>query len=384
VKIGLTLSGGGLRAAAFHAGVLLRLADENVLDAVSALSTVSGGSLAAALVLSKSDLTWPASTAFREKVYPAIRGTLTTSDLFGFAAVGWRGARRYNARLISDRAGILADLLERRWGIGGNLADLPDRPHWWINTACLETGKNWRFAKREMGDWHFGRHYNPDFRLVDAVAASAAVPYAIGALEFSLPKDGWFRTDPATSQPLERIAPSHEKVRLWDGGAYENLGLEAMYKPREKLRGCDFLICSDASGPLAPPMSMSKKIGALLKGELTGPHLLNVASDQIRALRSRMLMADIASGQIRGALLRMGNSVREVHIRARAFRGNTCDYDAHLTDADVIQALSFPSGLKAMPNTIFDLISRHGYELADAILTTHYSCEFRSSFKWAA
>ena len=268
--------------------------------------------------------------------------------------------------------------------MAGNLADLPDRPYWRINTACLETGKNWRFAKREMGDWHFGRHYNPNFRLADAVAASAAVPYAIGALEFSLPKDGWFRTDPAMGQPLERIAPSHGKVRLWDGGAYENLGLEAMYKPRESLRGCDFLICSDASGPFVPPMSMSNKLSALLRGELATPHLLNVASDQIRALRSRMFMADIASCQIRGALLRMGNSVREVHIRAHSFRGNTHEYDAHLSDADVIQALSFPSGLKAIPNTTFDLISRHGYELADAILTTHCSREFRSSFKWAA
>jgi NTE family protein len=196
VKIGLALSGGGVRAAAFHAGVLRRLADENLFDAISGLSTVSGGSLAAALIVSKAGLRWPDSIAYRDKVYPAIRALLTTTDLFTFAAVGWRGIWRYKTRLISSRAAVLADLLTRRWGIDGTLGDLPDRPLWWINTTCMETGKNWRFSKREMGDWQFGRHYKPTFKLAEAVAASAAVPYVIGALEFGLPVDGWFRTDP--------------------------------------------------------------------------------------------------------------------------------------------------------------------------------------------
>ena len=79
---------------------------------------------------------------------------------------------------LRQRAAVLATLLERRWGVSGNLADLPDVPHWTINTTCLETGKNWRFAKREMGDWKFGKHYAPDVPLSIAVAASAAAPRA--------------------------------------------------------------------------------------------------------------------------------------------------------------------------------------------------------------
>ena len=121
----------------------------------------------------------------------------------------------------------------------------------------------------------------------------------------------------------------------------------------------------------------------MLRGDLAAP-FLDVASDQIRALRSRMFMADIASGQVRGSLLRMGNSVREVHMRAHSFPSNPAEYDAYLSDAEVVEALSFPSGLKAIPLVTFDLISRHGYELADAILTTHCSGEFRRSFQWAA
>lgn len=41
-KIGLSLSGGGIRAAVFHLGVLRRLAEDHRLENVSMLSTVYG------------------------------------------------------------------------------------------------------------------------------------------------------------------------------------------------------------------------------------------------------------------------------------------------------------------------------------------------------
>ena len=141
----------------------------------------------------------------------------------------------------------MAQLLEQRWKVKGSLADLPDHPTWWINATCLETAKSWRFSKREMGDGKFGRHYNPKIKIATAAAASAAIPYLIGALRIGLPRDGWHRTDPATRAPMERRDPPYTSIRLWDGGVYENLGLEALFKPEGRLIGCDFLVCSDAS-----------------------------------------------------------------------------------------------------------------------------------------
>jgi NTE family protein len=44
-KIGLALSGGGARAIAFHLGCLRALKHLGLLDRVSVLSTVSGGSV---------------------------------------------------------------------------------------------------------------------------------------------------------------------------------------------------------------------------------------------------------------------------------------------------------------------------------------------------
>jgi NTE family protein len=151
--------------------------------------------------------------------------------LLSLGAVGTRGLVRFNAALLRRRAGVLAVLLRERWGVDGRLADLPDAPLWWINATCIETGKNWRLGKREMGDWQFGRHYEPPLLLAEAVAASAAVPYAIGALRVSLPEQGWYVTDPATGMATKRCEPAARHVHLWDGGAYDNLGLEPLYKP---------------------------------------------------------------------------------------------------------------------------------------------------------
>lgn len=50
-KLGLALSGGGFRASLFHAGVLRRMAELDLLRYVEVLSTVSGGSIVGALYL---------------------------------------------------------------------------------------------------------------------------------------------------------------------------------------------------------------------------------------------------------------------------------------------------------------------------------------------
>ena len=48
-KIGLALSGGGLRASFFHIGLLAQMAEQGVLKSVAVISTVSGGSIIGAL-----------------------------------------------------------------------------------------------------------------------------------------------------------------------------------------------------------------------------------------------------------------------------------------------------------------------------------------------
>ncbi len=77
-KIGLALSGGGIRAAAFHAGVLLYLAETKKLELVTHISTVSGGTLLAGLIYHHSKYTWPSSLLYENFIYPQIREILSS------------------------------------------------------------------------------------------------------------------------------------------------------------------------------------------------------------------------------------------------------------------------------------------------------------------
>jgi NTE family protein len=379
--LGLALSGGGVRAAIFHLGVLRRLAADSMLERVTRLSTVSGGSLVIATLFSRSEMRWPLSAEFAQRVYPELRKLLTTTDLLTFRSVGVGGLLRFNIRLLTHRASVVADLLEERWGVQGRLPDLPETPTWWINTTSLHTGKNWRFARDEMGDWQFGAHYTPNYRIADAAAASAAVPYVIGALKLPLPAAGWFERDRATRETRDRKKPEVRSIRLWDGGAYENMGLEALYKPNHGLLGCDFLLSSDASGELVRGARMSPF--GLLRGKLASPRLFDVTSDQIRALRSRMFVGDLEGSGIRGALVRMGNSVRELHIKGPKPEGPV-SYDRFLSDEDVRLALLHPTDLAAVSESLFDRIARHGFEATDATLCARYPDHFPLSIGWKA
>ena len=366
-RLGLALSGGGYRAAAFHTGVLKRLAEAGLLEQVSALSSVSGGSLIVAALFAAAGGRWPSSKQYIDDVHDALRERLTSSDLLSLRALGVSGLLRFNAKIVIDRAAILAARLESEWGVSARLADLPDYPLWWINTTCVETGKNWRFSKRNMGDWTFGANYNPPFKVSEATAASAAVPYAIGALTLKVPNTGWFETDPATRDPVRPGTPPCKRVRLWDGGAYENLGLEPLYKPAG-LRDCDILICSDASGTL-PTYEWSNPL-ALLRGRLWSPRLFDVASDQIRALRSRFLIRDIQTGAIAGALLRLGRSTRSLDLAGARTQAPEA-YDSYLSDEDAGLAACEPTGLTCLSPAAYARLARHGWEVTDATLTRY-------------
>lgn len=361
-RIGLALSGGGFRAAVFHLGVLRYLAEQDLLEQVTQVSSVSGGSLATGAIFSSAGGRWPSSREFLETVYPSVRDMLVSRDLFSFRALGVRGLVRHNARILYRRANILSWLIRERWKISLKLSDLPKSPVWHVNTTCLETGKNWRFTRDSMGDWQAGRHYSPDVAVADAMAASAAVPYVIGALKLTLPKDGWWQTDPATKKPLRKAERRYENVHLWDGGAYENMALEVLYKPVEGLQGCDVLICSDASAPLGPPVGI---LSSLLKGGLGSPRLFDIAADQIRSLRSRMLMKAIHQGEIEGFLFRLGTSPRQFSMTAGSVEG--------LTDEECACCLSYPTNLAKVPTVDFDRIAQHGHEVARMTMVYHAS-----------
>lgn len=94
-------------------------------------------------------------------------------------------------------------------------------------------------------------------------------------------------------------------------------------------------------------------------------------------------MSSVAGGSIKGVLLRMGNSVRDIDIKAGRLRSAE-SYDLFQADREVALALSYPTDLRAISESSFDGIARHGYEIADAVLTAHSPERFPRSFAWKA
>ncbi len=357
MKIALAFSGGGVRATVFHLGVLARLAREDLLGRVKIISSVSGGSLAAGLVFASTGNRWPGSAEYLHDVVPQIHRLLTSTNL------QWSYALKslmFPWRLVSGRASVLGDAMEQQWRINGTLADLPIAPRWIINATCYETGKNWRFQRDLMGDYQTKYIPDPDFRLSHALAASAAVPGLIGPLIVKTKHYKWseFRDD-----EWQAIAPKYNRLHLWDGGVYDNLGVEALFKPGDGLReDTDFLIVCDASRALTSESREKRWRPGFLDASI---RLVDVATDQVRSLRARMLMDYFKQNPGTGAYLKMGLRRKRIHLHT-----HSGDQPA-LTDAEVQQASQLETTLRRLTHGEFSLLFRHGFEVAEATLTTY-------------
>ncbi len=201
LTLGMALSGGGVRAAAFHLGVLARLASDDLLERVTFISTVSGGSMAIGLVYTLAGNRWPGSAEYLAQVLPEARRRLTRTSLqrdylFRFLRQPWL--------LVQGRAKLVSESIQHCWGMSGLVRDLATDPRWIINATTYETGKNWRFMPQRMGDYVVGYVTNPPVLLADAVAASAGFPGLIGPLVLQ-PRDfSWSRYVNGSPQPTQR------------------------------------------------------------------------------------------------------------------------------------------------------------------------------------
>lgn len=273
-KIGLSLSGGGYRAAAFHLGVLSYLAENKLLENVTHISTVSGGSLVTGLIYKLNDYKWPSSEQYLSNVLDNAIHILQTTDLLeeqGLLAgiISWLTNGKYASHEV------VVQKLKNLWEIDINLQGIADSPIWTINTTTGETGKSCRFQKTEMQDYKLGKIKNPSFDLAEILAASAGFPGIIGPLVVDLTQHDFI--------PNQGI--QNTKISLYDGGLYDNLGTEVFFNGNfSKLPShIDFLVVSDASMPFE-----MKKDMYLFGRKSKAKQILDISTEQIRSLRSRM------------------------------------------------------------------------------------------------
>lgn len=353
-KIGIALSGGGIRATIFHLGVLKWMADNRMLEDIVRISTVSGASLAVGLVYAHNDYNWPASEAYLNIVLPKIEIVLLKNDIQKISLMKWALSPYW----WNKKVNLIAEVIRKYWGISGDIAGLDKKPLWYINCTTFESGKRFRFSQERMGDYKIGYVENPKFPIADAVAASAGFPILIGP--YKLRTDGylWGRSYYANE---DWTPPKDKFLHLWDGGVYDNLGLESVYKMDQGgclSEGINYLIISNASGS----NGYQQRKNGFSKRNLK--RLLDIAMDQVGALRSRDVLDFIKRTQD-GMYFKIGNSAKFIAEASGIDQEVKEDLIAQcMSISDAQKVRDYSTTLSRPSKPVYDLILRHGYEVA--------------------
>lgn len=257
--LGLALSGGGYRAAAFHLGTMRKLNQLGLLEKVDVLSTVSGGSIVGADYLLQLDenkgyKTFEANHI--KKLKQSVIGQVLRSPTFITICVGvlaWLGIIFYlqftcfywlsiplliagiffivlKQFLIFPVSDIIEGIYNRIFFDGKKLNDLPERPLVAINSTNLETGRQFTFSKNRMGDSTYeypenatdSENFKPvkfkpkKFPVARSVMASSCVPFAFTPVNIA----------------IEYFENPHDAIRvkpvLIDGGVFDNQGVHKL------------------------------------------------------------------------------------------------------------------------------------------------------------
>lgn len=262
-KIGLALSGGGYRAAAFHLGTLRKLDELGVLKKIDVISCISGGSIIGAYYSINQDQNFKDiehsfSSLLKRSVTIRLKIILYLIIFILMSLVifiWWTGYHLTsllvlgifffvflkNQFTILPSSKIVEKIYENFFFDKKKISDLSKKTSLLINATNLETGKLWTFSRDRMSDTKYISILNKvdifkphDFPIARAVAASTCVPFAFSPVRVA--KE--FFENP--SNDYHRIHP-----RLVDGGIYDNQGIHKISHPKSSFL-CDIILVSDA------------------------------------------------------------------------------------------------------------------------------------------
>ncbi|HEX5215431.1 MAG TPA: patatin-like phospholipase family protein [Vicinamibacterales bacterium] len=279
--IALCLSGGGYRAMLFHAGAIWRLSELGFLPKLNRVSSVSGGSIIAALLgLRWSRLGFDAGGVARNLVAEVIDPirALASRTIDEGAILG--GLLMPGS--ISER---IADAYRKHLFGNATLQDLPpDPPRFVINATNVQTGALFRFSRPFIADFRLGMIRNPTLDLALAVTASSAFPPVLSPVHLEFDAAAWVQSG---GEDLHR-APYLTDVVLSDGGVYDNLGLETAWKRY------DTILVSNGGGKMAP---QEEPKGDWARHSI---RINEIIDNQVRSLRARQVIGSFEAGERHG------------------------------------------------------------------------------------
>jgi NTE family protein len=343
--VALCLSGGGYRAMLFHAGSLWRINEAGLLPTLKCVSAVSGGSIAAGvLAIHWGDLSFDAqnvASAFETAVVAPLRAlaghTIDVGSVVGgllnpFGTIAESVAASYRKHLFDHKT----------------LRDLPDSPVFVFNATNVQTAALWRFTKEHMGDYRTGLVHKPAVELAVVVGASSAFPPFLSPVHLDL-SGQHFVHDPIADL---QYPPYTTKVVLADGGVYDNLGLEPVFKHYLTI------LVSDGGQKIAPEPDPASDWAR------QSYRVLNIIDNQVLSLRERLLIAAYDEKSRKGAYWGIRTDIRNYHLDDAL--NEQCPHVRTLKLAAV------PTRLEAMPEELQERLINWGYAVCDAALRKHY------------
>jgi len=281
MKIALTLSGGGYRAAAFHTGVLSYLdrihvaENETLLNNVSVLSTVSGGTIVGLRYMQGlSDGETP------KDIFKSIYRFMTDEDLVSAALEELKDSGKGKpTSLIRTMAGIYDKALFNGATMGELLeyAKTGVVSHFSANATDFTNGLPFRFQATERiknatderyeyglignGKTMLDRNTATHIRLGDILACSSCFPCGFEPMVFPY--------DFNLSDDHKKRLSANGGFGIMDGGIVDNQGIEPVLlaedrmkldEPERKDRCTDLIIISDVSSPYMEAYLPAKKL----------------------------------------------------------------------------------------------------------------------------
>jgi NTE family protein len=196
-----------------------------------------------------------------------------------------------------------------------------------------------------MRDYRVGEVRQPAVSLAQAVAASSAFPPVLSPMEMRLDPNSF---TPNSGMDLQR-PPFTSKVVLTDGGVYDNLGLETVWK------NYDTVLVSDGGG------KMREEEEPKTDWPRHAYRVLGLIDNQVRSLRVRQLIDSYDSGVRKGAYWGIRTDVRDYQLPDAL----NCPFDR------TTELAHTPTRLKRLDDTLQERIINWGYAVCDAALRKH-------------
>ena len=367
-KIGLALSGGGYRATLFGLGTLIRLNEMGLLKKISRITSVSGGSILNATLAAN----WNSLTFDEDGVATNFKDVIG-KDILDFCAQTTLGKVRmvvgafipliHPVKAVREKY----DELLFKGKPFSSLTNIAGAPQFLFYATNLQTGSSLRMTDSLLYDYKIGAASIADWSISQVVAISGAFPPVLSPVTIKMKGAAWARS---SMQVLYDDKKFEEVLELCDGGLYDNLGIECLWKKTEILLDdqnhawnavlkddIDICLVSDAGAPF----QYSNDPGSAMVRQV--PRIIDILTEQTRALRKRGLVAKYMSreDQLDGTYWGITTKISDYQLS-----------DPFTVDTETSKAMgNIPTTLSAMSDDIEGRLVNWGYALADTAMRKH-------------